>query len=56
MKLGQNVCLELDSDEFKIGHAGSKTGSLGQTLEKSCVRPRGHIQSNNHETWSECFS
>ena len=25
-----------------MGHVGSKTGSLGQILEKPCVRSRGH--------------
>ena len=29
----------------KIGHVGSKTRSLGQILEKPCVRSRGHILS-----------
>ena len=29
----------------KFGHVGSKTRSLGQILEKSCVRYRGHIFS-----------
>ena len=26
----------------KLGHIGSKTRSLGQTLEKLCVHSRGH--------------
>ena len=26
----------------KLGHVGSKTRSLGQTLEKPCVHSRGH--------------
>ena len=26
----------------KVGHAGSKTRSLGQILEKPCVLSRGH--------------
>ena len=26
----------------KLGHVGSKTRSLGQTLEKPCVHCRGH--------------
>ena len=43
MKLGQNICLDKISDEFKIGLAGSETRSLGQILEKPCVRSRGHI-------------
>ena len=28
---------------LKMGHVGSKIRSLGQILEKHCVRPRGHI-------------
>ena len=28
-----------------MGHVGSKTRSLGQILEKPCVRSRGHILS-----------
>ena len=28
-----------------MGHVGSKTRSLGQMLEKPCVRSRGHIFS-----------
>ena len=30
---------------LKMGHVGSKTRSLGQILEKPCVRSRGHILS-----------
>ena len=30
---------------LKIGHVGSKTRSLGQIVEKPCVRSRGHIFS-----------
>ena len=30
---------------LKMGHVGSKTMSLGQILEKPCVRCRGHIFS-----------
>ena len=30
---------------LKLGHVGSKTRSLGQILEKPCVRSRGHIFS-----------
>ena len=26
-----------------MGHVGSKTGSLGQIIEKPCVHSRGHI-------------
>ena len=39
---------------LKKGHVGSKTSSLAQVLQKPNVCPRGHIQSDNHETWSEC--
>ena len=28
-----------------MGHDGSKTGSLGQIIEKPCVHSRGHIFS-----------
>ena len=52
MKLGQNVCLDEISDELmksrmssKMGHVWSKTRSLGEILEKPCVRSRGHIFS-----------
>ena len=30
---------------LKMGHVGSKTRSLGQILEKPCVRSRGHFFS-----------
>ena len=30
---------------WKMGHVGSKTRSIGQILEKPCVRSRGHIFS-----------
>ena len=30
---------------WKLGHVGSKTRSLGQILEKPCVRSRDHIFS-----------
>ena len=30
---------------LKISHVGSKTRSLGQILDKHCVRSRGHIFS-----------
>ena len=33
----------LISRSLKIGHVVSKTRSLGQILEKPCVRPRDHI-------------
>ena len=31
---------------LKMGHVGSKTGSLGQILEKLCVRTIGKILSS----------
>ena len=31
----------------KLGHVRSKTGSLGQILEKPCAHPRGH--RSNHK-------
>ena len=45
MKCGQNVGLDEISDKLKMVHVWSKTGSLGQILEKPCVRSRGHILS-----------
>ena len=45
MKVGQDVCLDDISDEFENGSRGVKTRSLGQILEKPCVRSRGHILS-----------
>ena len=42
---------------LKMGHVGSKPGSLGQILDKPCVHSSGHIFSpDNHETWSGCLS
>ena len=48
----------MKSDTYlKMGHVGSKSRSLGQILEKPCVRSRGRkFQPHNHETWSECLS
>ena len=41
---------------LKMGHVGSKTWSIGQILEKPCVRScRPHFWSDTHETWSECL-
>ena len=40
---------------LKMGHVRSKTRSLGQILEKPCVRFRAHIFSLII-TWSECLS
>ena len=45
MKVGQDVCLDDISDDFEMGHVGSKTRSPGQILEKPSVRSRGHIFS-----------
>ena len=48
MKLDQNGCfffLMKSQRSLKMGHVGSKTMSLGQILEKHCVRSRGHIVS-----------
>ena len=45
MKRVQHVCLNKIWHEFKLGHVGSKTRSLGPILEKPCVRSRGHIFS-----------
>ena len=39
-----------------MGHVGLKTRSLGQILEKLCVRSKGHIQSDYQETYSERLS
>ena len=37
------MCLVIKSrPEFKMGHVGSKTRSLGQFLEKPCVLSRWH--------------
>ena len=36
------VVLMKSRTSWKIGHVGSKTKSLGQMLEKPCVRSRGH--------------
>ena len=45
MKHGQNVCLDESRMSLKIGYVGSKTRSLGQMVEKLCVRSRGNIFS-----------
>ena len=45
MKLSQNVFLVKISEEFENGSCWSKTRSLGEILEKPCVRSRGHILS-----------
>ena len=45
MKLGQNVCRDKILDVLKMGHVRSKTRSLGQILEKLCVRSRFPISS-----------
>ena len=37
------MCVVIKSrPEFKVGHVGSKTRSLGQFLEKPCVLSRRH--------------
>ena len=37
------MCIVIKSrPEFKLGHVGSKTRSLGQFLEKPCVLSRRH--------------
>ena len=57
MKLGQNVCLDEILEENEMGHVGSKTRSLGQILEKSCVCFKGQIFFfYTYETWSDCWS
>ena len=43
MKLGQNVCLDKISEDWKLGHVWSKTRSTGHILEKHCVCSGGHI-------------
>ena len=45
MKLDQRICLDEISHKLENGHVGSKTRSLGQVLEKPCVRSIGHIFS-----------
>ena len=32
----------MSRSNLKLGHVGSKTGLLGQILEKPCVHSRGH--------------
>ena len=43
MKPDRNVCLDRISDESENQSVFKKTRSLGQILEKHCVRSRGHI-------------
>ena len=45
MKLSQMFVLIKSRTSLKVGHVGSKTRSLGQILEKPCVRSRSHIFS-----------
>ena len=45
MKLGQDVFLDEISAYLKMSRARSKTGSVGQILEKPLVCSRGHIFS-----------
>ena len=40
---GQNGFRDKVLDDSKMDNVGSKTRSLGQILEKHCVRSRGHI-------------
>ena len=57
MKLGQNVCLNGISDEFKTGSLRSKTRSLDQTRKKKLVHAqRPYLPFDTHETRSECLS
>ena len=44
MKL-RMISLMKSRTSLKMGHVGSKIRLLGQMLEKSCVRSRGHIFS-----------
>ena len=42
---------------LKMCHVWSISRSLGQILEKPCVRSRGHnFLPDNNEIWSECLS
>ena len=43
MKVGQNVVFLKSQTGLKMGHVGSKTSSLAQTLEKPCVFSRDEI-------------
>ena len=45
MKLDKNVFLNESRTSSKVGHVGSSTWSLGQMIEKPCVRSRGQILS-----------
>ena len=46
MKTGQNVCLDENSDNVENGSkTRSRTRSVGQILEKHCIRFIGHIFS-----------
>ena len=40
----------------KMGHAGSKTRSLGQILENLVYALEATFLVHNHETWSEYMS
>ena len=59
------MCVVIKSrPEFKMGHVGSKTRSLGQVLEKPCVLSRRHsfdpvfmkLCQNDFLTLNEHFS
>ena len=36
------VIIIMSRSSLKLGHVGSKTRSIGQTLEKPCVHSKGH--------------
>ena len=36
------LIIKMSRSDLKLGHVGSKTRSLGQTLEKPCVHSRGN--------------
>ena len=40
---------------LKLGHVGSKSRALGQTLEKPCVCSRGHIFSQIFVTQPDSY-
>ena len=59
------MCVVIKSrPEFKMGHVGSKTRSLGQFLEKPCVLSRRHsfdpvfikLCQNDFLTLNKCLS
>ena len=46
--IGDPIIRPVFDGRIKMGHVGSKTRSLGQILQKFCVRCRGHIFSQIH--------